>query len=187
MNIAYKIVLILFFINSYSQIVPLNSIETPQGAYEKDLDNILPFWVGTWKGTSNNVEYTFVFDLYPETSINNGLGSSYFRDELVVKFSVKNLVNNEILYSDLNITNVNDYKINFLSNIGSDYYFSFNDDLVNCNNSAEFVVGKFSNNSNQFEYKHFRYVQNISYECNYVNQFEIPLFLPKISVIFFRQ
>jgi hypothetical protein len=187
MNIVYKIVLILFFINSYSQIVPLNNIETPQGAYEKDLDNILPFWVGTWKGVINNNEYTFVFNLFPNTLINYGFGTTYYRDELMIKFSVKDLNTNIIRYSDLNVTDYNDYKISFAALLfNGDYVFIFRDSVQNCFNGAEFTLIK--NNLNQIEFRNFSFLEFLYFDdCPYTNRSQIPFFLPDGNFILTRQ
>lgn len=135
---SITILFLLFSINCNCQTLPLNSPEEPNnGAYLKDIDNVLPFWVGTWKGTMGNKEYTFQFTTFLRFSSER----YYYIDELLGKFKVVDLTTNTVLYDDLNVSNFEDYKISLSypgNNIG--YVFSFDDDNAHCNNSIEFTL-----------------------------------------------
>ncbi len=61
------IVLTLFvFINAQSPILPLNTdpFEIPEGAYLKDLNNILPQYEGTWQYYENGKTVTLNFQKF---------------------------------------------------------------------------------------------------------------------------
>ncbi|MFC4739827.1 DUF6705 family protein [Flavobacterium ponti] len=151
--------LLLFTVNvscQVTQTVPLKTIEYPDyGTYLKDLDNVLPFWEGTWKGTVNNKEYTFQFVKFTQHQTTFSDGSYEYEDKLMGKFKVVDLSTNQILYNDLNATNFEDYKIYFLSNIDRQYFFKFYDTVNNCYNSVEFSLIKDTTNSNQVLYTEF--------------------------------
>ena len=54
--------LVFISFNVHCQTLPLKTanFDCPNGAYKKDLENVFPFWIGTWKGVIDNKEYTFV-------------------------------------------------------------------------------------------------------------------------------
>ena len=185
-----QITLITLFtinISCKAQIVPLKSLDYPDGAYLKDLDNILPFWVGTWKGSINNKEYTFQFVKFTQHQITFSDGSSYFRDILMGKFKVVNLSTNQIIYNDLNVVNFDDYKIERIGKMQIEYFFMFYDSQNNCRNKAQFSLIKDTTNSNQVLYKNFKYDEYDHWECPFQNQEAIPLFLPKVELVLTRQ
>ena len=171
-----KIICFLFFtinLSCKAQIVPLNNVDSPNGAYEKDLDNIFPFWIDTWKGTVNNKEYTFQFVKFThhlKTYLN---GELKYSDMLLVKFKVVDLSkNNQILYDDLNSTYFDDYKITFLANFETNYDFYFLDSEANCYNNAKFTLVKNNANNNIIEYKNFNgnyYEKNYNIRCNIIS------------------
>lgn len=191
MKILLKIsLLLLFTINCNCQTLPLNSLEEPNaGGYLKDIDNVLPFYVGTWKGTVGNKEYTFQFTTFIHHLKSFSFERYYYIDELVGKFKVVDLSTSTVLYDDLSVSNFEDYKIKLSypgNNIG--YVFSFDDDNSHCNNSAEFALFKIPTNPNQVTYTNFEYTEFISpSDCVYSEQEDIPMFLPKINLILTRQ
>ena len=185
-----KIICFLFFtinLSCKAQIVPLKTIDEPNGAYKKDLDNILPFWEGTWKGTINNKEYTFQFVKFPQhlTSFSNG--DYYYKDMLKGKFKVVDINSNIVLYDNLNTTAYEDYNIYLLGNILTEYFFYFTDNETNCYNSAKFTLLKNNISLNQIEFKDFSYGDNINLDCPYANQIDIPIYLPKVNIVLTRQ
>ena len=188
-NILKISIFVLFTINisCKAQIVPLKSLDYPDGAYLKDLDNILPFWVGTWKGTVNNKEYTFQFVKFTQQLKTYADGSFYYRDMLKGKFKVVDLVTNQIVYNDLPVNNYDDYKILNIGNIDREYFFMFYDNQNNCYNSVEFSIIKDTTNSNQVLYKNFRFDEYDYLECPFQNQEAIPLLLPKVELVLTRQ
>ncbi|UOX35117.1 hypothetical protein LXD69_06285 [Flavobacterium sediminilitoris] len=170
-----------------TQIKPLNYTDIESnGDYLKDLDGILPFWVGTWKGTVNNREYTFQFTKFTQHLTTFSSGRYFYLDELKAKFKVVDLSTNQVLYDDLNVTEFSDYKIRYLSNLYEEYTFHFRDTESNCNNQARFTLIKSVDNPNQIAYKDFKYDENI-YECPYETQADIPMFLPKTNLVLIRQ
>ncbi|WP_288981611.1 DUF6705 family protein [uncultured Flavobacterium sp.] len=182
--------LLLFTINCNCQTLPLNSPEEPDnGGYLKDIDNVLPFWVGTWKGTVDNKEYTFQFTTFLHNTVNFPNGDYYYKDKLMGKFKVVDLTTNMVLYDDLSVSNFEDYKIRlsgYGNNIG--YVFRFVDDNAHCNNKTEFTMLKNSANPNQIKYLNFEYQRLLSPEdCIYPQQGDIPMFLPKVDLILTRQ
>lgn len=188
-NILKTICLLFLTINlsCKAQIVPLDNVDTPNGAYEKDLDNILPFWEGTWKGTVNNKEYTFQFVKFAYHLRSNLDGSYDYRDMLMGKFKVVNTNTNVVLYDNLNASNYDDYNITFIGNLLNNYDFYFLDSEANCYNNASFTLVKNDNNNNIIEYKDFNYKQIMYLDCPYQNREDIPMFLPKVDLVLTRQ
>ncbi len=191
MKTILKLTCFLFFTIEVScqvtQIVPLKTIDEPNGAYKKDLDGILPFWVGTWKGTVDNREYTFQFTKFTQHLTTFSNGDYYYSDMIKAKFKVVDLSTNQVLYDDLNVTEFEDYKIWLLGNMGEEYFYAFYDTEVNCYNSVKFALIKSVDNSNQIAYKDFKYDESIYLECPYETQADIPMFLPKTNLVLIRQ
>ncbi|WP_339890213.1 hypothetical protein [uncultured Flavobacterium sp.] len=168
-------------------VVPLKTIDEPNGAYKKDLDDIFTFWEGTWKGNINNKEYIFEFVKFTKHLITLSNGEHYYRDMLQCKFKVFDLNSTTILYDDLSVTAYEDYKVFNTGNIFSEYFFYFTDNETNCYNSAKFTLLKNNTNLNQIEFKDFSYGDNINFDCPYVNQIDIPIYLPKVNLTLTRQ
>jgi hypothetical protein len=188
-NILKTLCLLLFTIHfsCKAQNVPLKTYDYVNGSYLKDLDNVLPFWVGTWKGTVNNKEYTFQFVKFPQHLTTFSNGDYYYEDVLKAKFKVVDLGSNTILYDNLNANTFEEYKIYFLDNILTEYFFYFTDNETNCYNSAKFTLLKSNTNLNLIEFKDFSYGDNINLDCPYANQIDIPIYLPKVNLTLTRQ
>lgn len=181
--------MLLFTLNCNCQTLPLNSLDEPNnGGYLKDIDNVLPFWVGTWKGTVDNKEYTFQFTIFSHHLKSFSSERYYYIDELMGKFKVVDLTTNTVLYDDLSVSNFEDYKISlsgYGNNIG--YVFLFVDDSTHCDNMIKFTLLKNSTNPNQIKYLNFEYTRLLSPEdCIYPQQSDIPMFLPKVNLILTR-
>ena len=183
------IAITLISLNANCQTLPLLSPEeVNNGGYYKDLNNVLPFWVDTWKGQVNNKEYTFEFVFFEHSFIDFPSGSYYYKDKLMGKFKVVDLTTGNILYNDLNILNLEDYKIRFLSNnIYNGYSFALFDNSNNFYNTVEFQLIKNPNNSNQILYTSFEYYNYLKIDCPFANQIDIPMFLPKVDLVLTRQ
>lgn len=183
--------LILLTIEASCQTLPVQTpnFETPNGAYLKDLDNVFPFFTGTWKGIIDNKEYTFQFTTFINHLRTFSTERYYYIDELMGKFKVVDLTTNQILYDDLMVSNFENYKIKFATygnNIG--YVFSFRDDEAHCYNFVEFVLLKNSSNLNQITYTGFEYSEYLrTDDCIYPSQLDIPMFLPKVTLTLTRQ
>jgi len=183
------LVLVIISLNANCQTLPLLSPKDAEnGGYYKDIDNVLPFWVGTWKGQVNNKEYTFEFVSFPHHLWPFPNGDYYYIDELMGKFKVVDLGTNQILYNDLNVTNFEDYKIMFLSyNAYNGYNFSLFDNDNHCYNSVDFKLIKNPNNLNQILFTDFMYDGYLHQDCTYTSQEDIPMFLPKVDLTLTRQ
>jgi hypothetical protein len=183
--------LLFITLSCKAQTLPLNSLEDiNNGGYSKDTENKLPFWVGTWKGTVNNKEYTFQFTSFTHHLETFPNGDYYYIDELMGKFKVEDLGTNTILYNDLDSTNFEDYKIRFLGyNPYNGYSFSFYDDLAHCYNIVKFLLLKSPSNSNQVNYMSFEYDRDfyLDNDCPYPDMLDIPMFLPKVELVLTRQ
>ena len=181
--------LTLISLNANCQTLPLLSPEDAEnGGYYKDIDNMLPFWVGTWKRQINNIEYTFEFVSFPHHLWPFPNGDYYYIDELMGKFKVVDLDTNQVLYNDLNITDFENYKIRFLSyNAYNGYSFSYHDKINNCFNFVDFKLIKDPTNLNQIQYKEFEYYDFLEIDCTYTSQEDIPMFLPKVDLTLTRQ
>ena len=180
---------LLFSINCNCQvttIVARSEYDYPNGAYLKDLNDELPFYVDTWVGILNNKKYTFEFVKFTQHLSQSEPGGTYhYKDKLRGKFKVEDLTTGSILYNDLSITDYYDYKLNLLSlRIGASFSYI---DKENCFNSAKFFLLKVAGNSNQLRYKHFRPTDYINIDCPYANQGDIPMFLPTGDLILTRQ
>lgn len=180
---------LLFTINCNCQvttIVPRSEYDYPNGAYLKDLDNELPFYVDTWVGILDNKKYTFEFVKFTQHLSQYEPGGPYhYKDKLRGKFKVEDLTTGSVLYNDLYITDYHDYKLNLLSlRIGASFSYTDNN---NCFNSADFYLLKVVGNPNQLRYEHFRLTEFNSYDCPYENQADIPMFLPTGDLILTRQ
>lgn len=191
MKTIVKILLLLVIsLQMNCQILPLKtfSFDVPNGGYLKDLDNVLPYWEGTWKGTADNKEYTFQFVFFPHQLIVFSSERSYYVDKLVAKFKVKDLTTNNILYDDLGITNFEDYKIKLGSYTNfNGYMFYSQDDDAHCSNMVSFTLVKNNPNLNQATYTAFEYNSYIDFDCPYNDQLSIPLFLPTTNLVLTKQ
>ncbi|SHJ74505.1 hypothetical protein SAMN05444337_2521 [Flavobacterium haoranii] len=178
----------IFSTNSSCQVtatLPLNSYDYPNGAYLKDINNQLPFYVGTWEGIQNNKQYTFQFTVFNQQMIDFGNGHYEYLDALVAKFKVVDLSSSEVLYDNLSAVNYDDYEI-FLGSIQLGTFFCL--DKNNCNNLAKFKLYKVTGTTNQLNYNDFRLVEFGSIdECPYTNQEDIPIFLPTGDFILTKQ
>lgn len=185
------IIFLIFKTNCSSQvteIVPLRSLasEHDNGVYLKDIDNELTFYEGTWVGTLNDKKYTFEFVKFTQHLSQYEVGGDYYyRDDLMGKFKVEDLITNNVIYNDLSIITYEDFKI-FLTSLRVGAYFSYVD-KVNCFNSADFFLFKVSGNPNQLRYENFSLNFYSNYNCQYTNQEDIPLFLPMSDLILTRQ
>ena len=104
-----KIILLILFIATISckaqQIYSLRptEIDLSQNSYQKDIDNELSDYVGTWKGTWNNREISITF-----AQIINKYDNvfKYYRDYLIGRFIVKDS-NGTILFDNTNLSDDN--------------------------------------------------------------------------------
>lgn len=108
-NNIIGILLLFGFVNCKSQTLSLRptSYEIIEGSYEKDINNELSAYTGTWIGTWNNKKISITFK-----KITNHYDSSlkYYKDYLVGKFKVIDNIGN-VLFDNSTVID-NDAKIN---------------------------------------------------------------------------
>lgn len=189
-KILNTLLFVVFFTTSSScqvtSVLPLGSYDYPNGAYIKDVDNKLPFYVGTWEGVHDNKKYTFEFTIFYQHLTDYGNGYYHYRDDLRVKFKVEDLFSGMILYDNLSASNHEDYKI-FLASLGLGSFVYVDRD--NCYNTVEFSLFKVAGTTNQLFYNQFemRDFSNSLIDCPYDNQEDIPMFLPQGNFILTKQ
>ncbi|MCO6174947.1 hypothetical protein NHF50_07790 [Flavobacterium sp. NRK F10] len=192
MKTLFKILtLLLISLNVQCQtvttVVPYRTLDYPNGAYLKDLDNEFPFWLGTWEGTADNKKYTFTFVLFEQHLITFPNGEYEFKDKVVGKLKVTDLATNQVIYDESSFANFDDYIIKGNVIYGREFYFGFYDKENHCNNSADFTLVRYDNNPNQILYKNFSYDEYWYWDCSYTDQLDIPMFLPKVDLMLTRQ
>ncbi|WP_394758798.1 DUF6705 family protein, partial [Flavobacterium sp.] len=169
------------------QIMPLSTLNAPNGAYLKDLDNTFLPYLGTWEGVLNNKKYTFEFVKFTQRLVMRSNSYSYYRDDLMGKFKVTDLITGSVIYDNLAITNYDQYRIDGTNPSTSRGIcaFYFTDTDANCKNGMEFKLQNVTGQPNQLKYCYFLYTDSwTGSDCPYYpNRLAIPVFLPKEELI----
>jgi hypothetical protein len=185
------LLLVSFMANcQVATIVPINTDDYPNGAYLKDLNNELPFLVGTWEGMSNNLKFTFQFTLFTQQLKNYDDGIYNYEDEIKGKFKVTDLNTNQVIYNNLTTANYENYNITCLTiRNGREFHFGFYDNENNCYNTAYFILIKDNSNPNQVIYKDFEIGSygGLLGCTTYQNQSDIPMYLPRVNLVLTKQ
>ncbi|WBX77348.1 hypothetical protein PG911_03550 [Tenacibaculum ovolyticum] len=114
-----------------AQIIPVEDFENynqelPNGAYIKDINNLLNKYTGTWKGTYNTKNYEFKIIKYTRVSEIRNLKF----DKLLMRYEIT-ASNGTVIENTLNLPNTSNFIIrgSYLSNKGSYVlnYVGFND------------------------------------------------------------
>lgn len=191
MNVL-KYLLIFTALSCKSQvttIVPLSSYEYPNGAYIKDIDNELDYYIGKWEGILNNKKYIFEFVKF--TQHQRGLISEYYHyaDEILGKLKVIDLQTNQVIYNNLDSVNYEDYLILGLAKKRGMFNFLYYDKPENCELRAEFVLRRINGQPNQLTYCYFSLIGygGLTDCTNYQNINDIPMFLPKADLVLTKQ
>jgi len=177
-----------------TQTVPLQTIDYPNGAYLKDMQDELSFLVGSWEGIANQIKYTFEFTFFPQVLQTYENDLYEYQDQLMGKFKAVNLTNNQVLYDNLNAVDMNDYRLRELVlSWQVSFLIRFADTEENCYNSANFRLVKSDFNYDQIIYKEyelgdFGLFYEGGYGCPYYEQqSDIPMYLPTEELILTRQ
>lgn len=153
------IIIVLFSIKStYSQIVPLTTLYPTAGSHVKDLDNIFDRYIGTWVGTTNGKQYTFVIQKFEDIELENSDHQVYYRDRIKMKFKVVNIATNQVIYDDITS---NIFKSTGVIPHHKMCKFNFFDTRQNCRNFAEFYLKQYNHNINQLEFDAPRFDPNM--------------------------
>lgn len=192
MKNIFKYLIIFAAISCKSQvtaIVPLSSYEYPNGAYVKDLNNELDYYVGTWQGISNNKKYIFEFVKFTQHLRGLVNENYYYEDELKGKLKVIDLQTNQVLYDNLNVTNYDDYLILGLSKRNGMFSFMYRDKPEKCYLTAEFSLRRINGQPNKLTYCYFALNGFTGLEncIMYQNIHDVPMFLPKEELILTKQ
>lgn len=88
---AYILMLFYCFSCKAQTVLPLNTsiMDIPNGAYVKDINNELDQFIGIYKANHNSNEITLYVTKQNDKQIKSGI-ITFYRDALVVKFTVKN-------------------------------------------------------------------------------------------------
>ncbi|EMY82226.1 hypothetical protein pgond44_03278 [Psychroflexus gondwanensis ACAM 44] len=131
-NLLNKLIIIfsIFSISIFSckaQIIPVeehreykkNEIEIPDCAYLKDVNNILPKFIGTWKGNYNSKSYEFKVTMHTKSFL------GIQKDELLMRYKITD-ANGTLIESTLSLPNdsPNILKNGYVAETGS-YVFSY--------------------------------------------------------------
>ena len=128
--------------------------------YVKDINNILPKFIGTWKGVLNNKTYVFKVE---KTTIDDG---ELKEDILLLRYKITNNSNNSIVENTLTLPNDSPYvmKNGYVAETGS-YVFSYIGKDVACGQNG-WVFMRILNNTNNLNAKLFLQVEGETYpEC----------------------
>ena len=122
MKTIYKILFFIITITGYSQVtttIPLNSYEDFQsGAYLKDTNYELNPFEGTWYFINNNIKYTLVLQKMEQILITRNPSSFYYYvDKIVIKYEVRDLGTNTVLYTTMDTTLYDDFEITSLGGV----------------------------------------------------------------------
>jgi hypothetical protein len=125
-NIIFIIFCFLAIVSCKAQIIAVEGFEDypnelPDGAYIKDVNNVLNKFVGTWKGTYNNKNYEFEVTKYTRISEIRPLKF----DKLLIRYKIIDTSGN-IVVNTLNVSNDDKYIIrgSYLAKSGS-YVLSY--------------------------------------------------------------
>lgn len=191
-TLNFLIILLLLTTTGRGQILtilPLNTTDFPDGAYMKDLDNVLPFWTGTWEGVSGNQKFTLEISSFPEQHFQTPY-ANYYQDRIAGKFKITIVPSGQIIYNTLAVSSYQNYPIMIVPFLNSSLDCTFQDDASNCNVTADFILTRIPGQLNQIKYTMFsRVTYNPFLEgCSqYDNVMQIPMPLPTTDLILYRQ
>ncbi|WP_417855950.1 DUF6705 family protein [Xanthomarina gelatinilytica] len=143
--------LILTALSCKAQIIPIeedinyriNEIEIPDGAYIKDVNNLLDKFIGAWTGTFDNKSYEFIVEEILYQSDIRDLS----RDELIIKYIITDNITNQVIADTTTLPN-NDPLIitgDYLDANGKVYhsdYWGFNSE---CGQNGYITMGVINN------------------------------------------
>lgn len=153
-------------------------IDLPENSYEKDTNNELQDYVGTWKGIWNNKTIYITFNKV-EHKFDNDL--KYYRDYLIGKFKVTDLNNNN-LFDNMNLSddNAKIQGVNFRRY--GDKYSLFYIDSDLCNTSGSIAINFTDATKTKLAWKYFYRNEIVTVDCPYYNT-GIPQPLPNEIIL----
>lgn len=180
-----NIFLLIIFITSISckaQIYPLRTYsEVPANAYIKDLDNELPPYEGTWKGTWDG-KTIFLYIKKVKTYFNHLENKPYYNDILKAKFKILDS-NNLVLFDNTFLTDENS-KITgnrFFSIPHNRYMLTYNDPDL-CNTSGTINISFTDSTKTKLNWNYYYRNEIETVDCQYYNM-GIPQPLPEEIIL----
>ncbi|WP_366935800.1 DUF6705 family protein [uncultured Chryseobacterium sp.] len=174
------IILSTIVISCTAQIYPLRThgIEFPKDSYQKDIDNELLPYEGTWKGTWDN-KTIFIYFKKLTNQYDNVF--KYYRDYLIAKFKVLDS-NGNVLFDNTNLT---DDKAKIwgggFKKVDDKYSLVYNDSSL-CNTSGTITINFTDSTKTKLDWKYFYRNEIITSDCPYYNT-SIPQPLPKEIIL----
>ena len=186
--VPFILCLMLIGCKPQQRILPLHTSDHPDGAYLKDLDNVLPFWTGTWEGISGNQKITLQIVPFTDHHFQTPY-ADYHQDRIAAKFKITDIGSNQIIYTFLSASQYDDYPISIVPYLDSGLSCTFQDNAARCYNTAEFILTRIPGEQNQIKYTKFSRRGYDSYEggCQYNDVLQIPMPLPTADLILYRQ
>ncbi|PWN62474.1 hypothetical protein C1634_006745 [Chryseobacterium viscerum] len=162
------------------QIYSLRPTETnlPENSYQRDTNNELPAYEGTWKGTWDN---KMLFITFKKITNEYDTDFKYYRDYLIGKFKVLDS-NGNVLFDN---TNTNDDNAKILGvnfrRYGDKYSLIYLDSDL-CNTTGNISISFVDSSKTKLNWKYFYHNEIVTVDCPYYNS-EIPQPLPKDIVL----
>lgn len=178
-----KFLIILFFVATFcnaQQIYSLRPAESslPEGSYQKDINNELPEYEGTWKGTWDNKT---VFVTFKKLTNQYDTDLKYYKDYLIGKFKVID-GNGSVLFDNSTATDASAKITGHSFRRYNDRYLLSYIDYDLCNTNANIAI-KFADSSKTQLIWKLTYGSNmITIECPYYNT-QTPEALPKDIIL----
>jgi hypothetical protein len=119
--------------------------ELPNGAYIKDINNVLDKYVGTWKGTYNAKNYEFKIVKYTESNLQQSLN---YKEDLLLMYYKITASNGSVIENTLNLPNTSNFSIkgSYLSNNGS-YVLDYIGLNSNCGQNGTIFISTYNNDN----------------------------------------
>ncbi|MDH6254076.1 hypothetical protein M2347_003803 [Chryseobacterium sp. H1D6B] len=154
-------------------------IDLPQNSYEKDTNNELPAYEGTWKGTWNGkviyVTFKKITNTYDDVF-------KYYRDYLIGKFKVFD-GNGTTLFDNTNSSD-NNAKITGINfrRYNTKYSLIYTDPDL-CNTSGDIFINFTDSTNTKLNWKYNKDNNMITTDCQYYNTIPFPTALPQEIVL----
>ncbi|PHR69589.1 MAG: hypothetical protein COA67_09245 [Lutibacter sp.] len=144
-----------------AQIVPVeevvnyfDNVEEGETTYIKDVNNVLDNYVGTWKGTLDNKEYTFVIT---EKTVIFDEEYNILQDKLLMRHKIIDVITNVVIEDTLLVLDDDVHLEGFLfetNNVGDlSYTFSYYGDTEGyCGRIGDVAIALFNSNTQMKSY-----------------------------------
>lgn len=145
--------LTLFSASAQETVYPLNSTNTSNGSYIKDIDNQLDYFIGTWTVTWDNKTTVFTFQKKIKERTDFVNGKHCFEDLLIGKFKTTDNNGNIIEETDFNSSGGEWLRGNIIYNNGNSCDLSHLMLTNQCVGTISFNLTKIAGNPNQLQWE----------------------------------